>query len=147
MMKYISRVICILLLLTSVMLLLLPCWTEEDTSVSAAEYILHPADHKMLTRQLRDVTDERDLSTRNALPIFVLLAVSAAGAVFSLLKINTDIPCICAVLAGAVGVFTYLTNAALKVGAIAPSGLTVSAVMLLLGAAILIISRVTKKGE
>lgn len=147
MMKYISKVICILLLLVSVVLLLLPCWTAEDASVSAAEYILNPSDHKTLTKQLRDVTDNRDLSTRNALPIFVLLAVSAAGAVFSLLKIKTDIPCICVVLAGAIGVFTYLTNTALKVGTIAPAGLAVSAVMLLLGAAILIISRVTKKGE
>ena len=146
-MKYVLNVICILLLLTSLVLLTLPCWAEEEASVSAVEYILHPSDHKVLTRQLRDITDTRDLTTRNALTIFVLMVASAGGTVFSAVKLKTNIPGICAALVGAVGLFTYLTNAGLKSGTITPAGLIVSAVMLLLGVAMLIYPRVTRKGE
>ncbi len=146
-MKYIPRIICILLMLTSLALLFMPCWTEAGTSVSAVEYVAHPEAHRDLTKLMRDYTDTKDLTTRNALTIFLIAVLSAAGSVFSLFKIKTAIPCICATVTGAVGVFAYLTNPVIQTAYIASAGLIVSEIMLLLGAATLILTRATKKGE
>lgn len=146
-MKYIPKIICILLLLTSLAVLLVPCWQEAGESVSAADYILQPDEHKDLTKHLRDVTDKKDLTTRYALPIFLLLVTSAIGAVIGLIKIKTIIPNICTVLVGALGLFVYLTNVVLKSGAITAAGMIVSVVMLLWGLADLFLFRMNKRGD
>lgn len=145
--KYILKIICILLLVGSLTLLLLPSWTVEGEDISAAEYVLHPGDYKDLTKEFRDITDSRKLTTRNALPIFVLLVASAGCAVLSLVSIKKDAPVICTPLTGALGVYVYATNILLKAGKLALCGTILSAVMLLVGAGVLVYFRMNRTDE
>lgn len=147
-MEYALKILCIVLMLASMaVLLFLPCWTVEDESVSAAEYILAPSEYRALTKELREVSDSKKLTTRNALPIMVLLVGSTAGTTFGIIKIKKRLPEICAVLVGIVGIFVYLTNAIIKTGKIGLLGLILSAIVLLTGIATLIHSQTSKKGE
>lgn len=147
-MKYALKILCIVLMLASMaVLLFLPCWTVEDESVSAAEYILAPSEYRTLTKELREITDSKKLVTRNALPIMVLLMGSAAGAVFGMIKIKKRLPEICAILVGFVGIFVYLTNKMIKTGKIGLLGLILSTIVLLAGIATLVHSQISKKGE
>ncbi len=144
MIKYIMKIVCILLLVSSLAVLFMPSWVSDDVEVSPAEYILHPGDYKTLTREFRDITDTKKLTTRNALPIFVLMALSGACAVFSIVRIKKDLCAVLTMLIGILGVYVYSNNVLLKAGQTHMVGFVLSVVMIVTGLAILAYLRLQK---
>lgn len=118
--KNILNIVCLILLLASVVCLFVPCWAYEadegTVAVSVVEYISDPGSHRTLTRLFQDYTGEKKLTTRTALPLFVLLVGGIAAIVGGALKFNTAIPALCAVCLGTLGLYVYLTNVPVMLG-------------------------------
>lgn len=138
--RYIVRGICILLLICSLVLLFMPSWLVNDESVSAAEYVLNPGEHKDVTKAFRGMMDSKKLTTRFALPIFVLLVINCFAIAFSVLKIRKSSSPLLTSLVGAIGVFAYLTNVLLKAGSFALIGPVLSVIMVAAGIAAYLIN-------
>lgn len=133
MMRYFVRGICILLLVCSLAMLIMPIWLINDVSVSAVEYVINPGDYKDLTKEFRGMMDARKLTTRFALPIFVLLVVNCIALVFSMLLIWKNGTPLLTSLVGGIGLYAYMTNVLLKAGSFAVVGLILSVIMVIAG--------------
>ena len=131
-MKYILRGIGVLLLLASLAMLVLPCWVVEDEDVSALEYIFSPADYAKLTKEFREITDTKKLTTRNALPIFALLIFTCVALVGSALVRKKVFP-LMTIVVGATSIFVYATNVLIKAGKFAPFGVVLGVVLIIAG--------------
>lgn len=131
-MKYILRGIGVLLLLVSLAMLVLPCWTVKEENISALEYISSPADYANLTKEFREITDAKKLTTRNALPIFALFALNCVTIVVSLLIRKRTFP-LMTVVVGAASIFVYATNVLVKAGKFAPFGVVLGIVLIVVG--------------
>lgn len=112
--KNLCSIICLVLLLASIVCMFVPCWTYEGkegvTSVSVADYISVPQDHRELTTLFREYTGAKKLTTSVALPLFVLLLAGIAALVAGVLKLKTLVPALCCTALGALGLYTGLTN-------------------------------------
>lgn len=116
------KILCLLLLVASIAVLFLPCWEyegdEREESASVADYILRPDEHRQLTRELRDTTDNKKLTTRVALPLFILLLGCIVLTIASVLLFKSSIPALSCVVVGVAGIYVYMTNVIVKVGSL-----------------------------
>lgn len=133
MMRYFVRAICILLLICSLALLIMPSWLINDVSVSAAEYVINPGDYKDLTKEFRGMMDSRKLTSRFALPIFALFAMNSFALAFSVLLIRKNSSSLLTSLVGAFGIYVYMTNVLIKAGSFAVMGPVLSVIMVIAG--------------
>lgn len=133
MMRYLIKGICILLLICSLALLIMPSWLINDVSVSAAGYVINPGDYKDLTKEFRGLMDAKKLTTRFALPIFILLVANCAALIFSILLILRNGTTLLTSLVGGIGLYVYMTNVLLKAGSFAVLGPILSIMMVIVG--------------
>lgn len=133
MMRYLIKGICILLLICSLALLIMPSWLINDVSVSATGYVINPGDYKDLTKEFRGLMDAKKLTTRFALPIFILLVANCVALIFSILLILRNGTTLLTSLVGGIGLYVYMTNVLLKAGSFAVLGPILSIMMVIVG--------------
>lgn len=149
--KYMVKVLCLLLLVVSIAMLFLPCWEYESDegieSASVAEYILYPDEYRTLTRELRDTMDSKKLTTRMALPLFVLLLGGVVLSIASLLLFKSSFPGYSCLVLGTAGIYVYLSNIIVKVGNLWFVHLCFYVVMLIAGILQILLSYKAKKAD
>lgn len=141
--KTIIKLICLFLILVSVGLLFLPCWTVDDKSISPAAYIYRPSEYRSLTTALRSVMNSKKLATRIGMPVFILLAGSIVLLATGAIKCRTAAPAVCCLFTGLLGVIICLLSPILRCGTLWGVRLALYSLMLVLGAAAAAITRQT----
>lgn len=134
--KTVIQFVCVLLLIASVALLFIPCWSVKDkdgaTQISVGEYVLFPYKNKGMTKALRPALGAKKLSTRVALPVFAVMALGAVAAAVSVM-IRHHAPAVCCIVMGIVGLLVYCTNVLLKLSSLWAVGLALHGIMLIVG--------------
>ena len=115
MLKKIINLILVAAMLLNLFFLFQPYWTYGDgETASVAGYVLLPKEHKALTAQLKDITNQKKLLTNVAFPLFLLLLLNVLGAVSGLLLIKTRTAGIFALINGVAGIVVFMTDVIVK---------------------------------
>ena len=143
--KIIMKIICLLLVAASLALLFLPCWTAGEVNVAPAEYIYRPSRFRSLTTELRSVMNTKKLATRNAMPIFVLLALNIVLLVCSILKFKSNAPAICCLVIGMIGMCVCLISPIIRYGTMLNLRIILYGIMILFGLTAAVLCRSKEK--
>ena len=129
----IANFICAALMLLLVAALFLPYWkTEsgESKSTSVAEYFWSPRDHKDVTKDLTNLYLDiygKDLKGKNGkafkftaneilVPALIIFVSTAATIILCIFLSKKPLSATAPLVGGAVGIYGYLTNPALRIG-------------------------------
>ena len=131
--KTVMKIVCLLLVAVSLALLFLPCWTAGEANISPAEYIYRPSRFRSLTTELRPVMNTKKLATRNAMPIFVLLALNIVLLVSGILKLKSNAPSVCCLVIGMIGMCVCLISPIIRYGTMLNLRIALYGIMIVFG--------------
>lgn len=143
--KYLSFALAVLILALLVMQFL-PFWTTEKETVSIGGYIWMPNEHKSVTKLFKAELDDKKFDpVRIVLWPVLTLVLGVAGMILCFLKKDTLLPYIMAMCCGLTGMLTYLTHPVYQWGANWIVHLVIAIVVLVAGAAGLVLKLVADK--
>ncbi len=127
--------ICVFLSLLLLILQFSPFWQTEEGAVSIQGYVWFPTNHTALQGVLREATGNGDFSVNDilAMPILVLLT-GVAGMGICLWQRQKPLALLLPTFCGLAGVWGYLTNPVMRLGANWGLHLTVCIALAVVGA-------------